>query len=140
MKFDNLINCNFGDKSKGFGVVVINKYTFLAYLDIRGYDFARASLDEKQRTIINSVAFTNIIDDTITLRQSVKAINLDYNIEEQTKICKEYALKQMDLEREYDDTVSLLEQYVDNEEMFAVVEKRLKELQRTIVSTRWLTK
>ena len=140
VKFDNLVDANFGDKSSKFGVVVVNKYTFLAYLDIKGYDYARASFDEKQRTMINSVAFTNIISDTVTMRQSVKAIDLDHNIENQKRICEEYALKQLDLENEYQGTLELAEEYLNNDEMYAQIERRLKELQRSIVSTKWLSK
>ena len=135
-KFDNVINCKMGNGGQEFGVIVVDDTHFIGVLDIKGYNFSSASLEERQRTIINSVSFFNTVERPIQMRQSVKAIDLTYNIEQHTAVCKALERKQIDLEYEYNETLSLLDT-VEGSEMYDVVSKKLKELQRTIVTTRW---
>ena len=137
VKFDNVLSCSTGNEDSSFGIVVVNKNTFLGALDVTGYNFNTASDEERVRTMINSVSFFNLVEKPIQLRQTVKAIEIDYNIGKQLEACKELARKSMDLEAEYEDTYALSEQVQDNPEVYEAIAERLDVLQNMIVSVRW---
>lgn len=140
VNFDNIISCKTGVSGDEFGVVVMPGYVFLAGLDIRGYNFASASADERHRTMVNSVALFNTIEKPVQFRQTVKAIDITYNVERQKEVCKKMELRILDIREEYKETCQLAEQYVDNPVLYASVEQKLKLLQREMKSLEWQQK
>lgn len=137
VKFDNIFNCSMSSDSSTFGVMVIDENTFLAALDVKGYNFATASAEDRRNTIINAVSLFNIVERPVQMRQSAIAIDIGHNIQMHKDVLKELTYKQMDLEQEYEETGLLLEQESDNEEALEFLNSRIKSLQREIVSTRW---
>lgn len=142
VKFENIISCKIGvGQKESFGIVIIpGGRTFVAALDIKGYNFSSASADERKRTMLNSVAFFNAVENPLQFRQTVKAIDLSYNVDIQYKACKELELRLMDLGEEYDETVSLLEEYIDTPQLYEAAEKRVLELQKSINSIKYQLK
>mgnify|MGYP003291209852 CR=1 FL=1 len=139
VKFDNIFNCSMSSDSGTFGVMVIDDYTFVAALDVKGYNFATASQEERCNTILNAVSLFNIVEKPIQMRQSATAIDIGHNIQAHRDILKELAFKQLDLQQEYDEVVSLAEQNLDNPDAMEYLESKIKQLQREIVSTKWET-
>lgn len=140
VNFDNIISCRTGVSGDEFGVVVMPGYVFLAGLDIRGYNFSSASADERHRTMVNSVALFNTIEKPVQFRQTVKAIDISYNVNRQKEICKKMELRILDIREEYKETCQLAEQYVDNPMLYASVEQKLRALQREMKSLEWQQK
>ena len=137
VKFDNIFNCSMSSDSSTYGVMVIDDYTFLAALDVKGYNFATASAEDRRNTIINAVSLFNIVERPIQMRQSAVAIDIGHNIQMHKDILKELTYKQMDLEYEYQETGLLLDQESDNPEALEFLQAKIKSLQKEIVSTRW---
>jgi len=140
VKFDNIFNCSMSRDSSTYGVMVIDDYTFLAALDVKGYNFATASAEDRRNTIINAVSIFNIVERPVQMRQSAIAIDIGHNIQMHKDILKELTYKQMDLEQEYEETGLLIEQEGDNPEVKDFLEAKIKSLQKEIVSTRWKKK
>lgn len=137
VNFDNIIACRTGVSGDEFGVVVMPGYVFLAGLDIRGYNFSSASADERHRTMVNSVALFNTIEKPVQFRQTVKAIDISYNVNKQKEVCKKMELRILDIREEYKETCQLADQYVDNPVLYASVEQKLRALQREMKSLEW---
>lgn len=140
VNFDNIISCRTGVSGDEFGVVVMPGYVFLAGLDIRGYNFSSASADERHRTMVNSVALFNTIEKPVQFRQTVRAIDISYNVNRQKEICKKMELRILDIREEYKETCQLAEQYAENPVLYASVEQKLKLLQREMKSLEWQQK
>jgi len=139
VKFDNIFNCSMSSDSGTYGVMVIDDYTFVAALDVKGYNFATASQEDRRNTIINAVSLFNIIERPVQMRQSAIAIDIGHNIQAHKDILKDLVFKQIDLEQEYEEVVSLAEQSLDNPDALEYLEGKIKSLQREIVSTKWKT-
>ena len=137
VNFDNIISCRTGVSGDEFGVVVMPGYVFIAGLDIRGYNFSSASADERHRTMVNSVALFNTIEKPVQFRQTVKAIDISYNVNRQKEVCKKMELRILDIREEYKETCQLADQYVDNPVLYASVEQKLRALQREMKSLEW---
>ena len=137
VKFDNIFNCSMSSDSSTYGVMVIDDYTFLAALDIKGYNFATASPEDRRNTIVNAVSIFNIVERPVQMRQSAIAIDIGHNIQMHKDVLKELAYKELDLQQEYEETGLLLEQETDNLEAMEYLSSRIKLLQKEIVSTRW---
>ncbi len=139
VKFENIISVKKGiGGSENFGIVIMpGGRTFVSALDIKGYNFQSASADERRRTMINSVAFFNAVENPLQFRQTVKAIDLSYNVNAQFEACKELERRMLDLSEEYEDTLNLEEEYLDIPELFEAAEKRVLELQKAINSTKY---
>lgn len=137
VNFDNIIACRTGVSGDEFGVVVMPGYVFIAGLDIRGYNFSSASADERHRTMVNSVALFNTIEKPVQFRQTVKAIDISYNVNRQKEVCKKMELRILDIREEYKETCQLADQYVDNPVLYASVEQKLRALQREMKSLEW---
>lgn len=143
VKFDHIIDWSIGvNNEKSFGIVIINKVNFLAGIDIRGYNFHTASSEEKVRTIINSISLFNALENPVQIRQSVKAIDISYNIRKQEKYCKDLEASLAEHEQEYRETLALGDEYARKNDVvrYALVEERMRELQRIIRATDWEVK
>ena len=139
VKFENIISVKKGvNGSETFGIVIMpGSRTFVAALDIKGYNFQSASADERKRTMINTVAFFNAVENPLQFRQTVKAIDLSYNVKIQWDACKALEMKILDLGEEHADTLKLLDEYIDIPQLYDTAEKRIVELEKTINSLKY---
>jgi len=113
LKFDDIVADDAENGLCGAGMIVINENIFVTGIDVIGYNFEHASAGEKQRTMINAVAFANIIEEPIQLRQNVKAIDIGYNIE-QFQAAKEKIVRDLvELREAYQDMVIQAEARAD---------------------------
>jgi len=136
-KFDNIVKVSKGFSDGEFGIVVLPNHTFLAGMDIKGYNFGSASADERQRTMINSVSLFNTIDKPVVFRQSVKAIDISYNIKKHAELTKQLELRLYGLSEDYKDGVALYESYAGEPELQQSVASHLDAMQKEISSVKW---
>lgn len=134
VKFDDVISE--GDSMKTPGVIVLGNNTFVAGVDIVGYNFAAASAEERQRTMINAVSFANYIDAPIQMRQTVQAVDLSYNIGIQENILNELRYVHDELVGEYERVMELLGFESEDSDDYQTLEQKRKRLIRTIQSKR----
>lgn len=114
------------------GVIAVTDTLFVGGISVRGFDYASASIAEKLDAQINSVAFFNVVEGPTTFRQTTRSVDLSANIKEQEEIARTIAKEQMELDAEYQATLLASEDYVDEPEVYATYDERLKELQRTL--------
>lgn len=114
------------------GIIVLTDTLFVAGISVRGFDYGSASLSERVDAQVNSVSFSNIIEEPITFRGTVKANDLSSNIEEYEAVVKRLAVEKMELDAEYQATLSAGEDYIDEPETYEYYAERLTQLQREI--------
>lgn len=114
------------------GIISLTDTLFIGGLSVQGFDYNSASANERIDAQVNSIAFTNIIEEPTSFRQSVRAIDLSANIEEYVAVTKRIAEELMQLDAEYQNTLALGEDYVDEPEEYEYYKNRLLELQRII--------
>ena len=131
VKFDDIVSED-EDALNSPGMIVLGNDTFVAGINVVGYNYASASTEEKESTMVNAVAFSNIIEDRIQMRQTVKSVDLSHNIEVHEELLHASALEMLDMKAEYDETLRAAEDFVDSPEQFAVYEKDIIRLQRAI--------
>lgn len=137
IKFDNIMESKNGISGDKYGVVIMPKNVFIAGLDIQGYNFASASSDEQKRSMVNAVALFNFVEKPLQFRQTVKAIDLSYNIEKHLQVCQKLEMKYMDLMDEYDQTVKMKDTYKDSIELEEAVHQKLALILKELSSTKW---
>ena len=81
LKFDEIISSNPDEPLKGAGVMVVNHTTFVAALNVTGYNFFDAAYEAQVNTINATISFMDALERPITLRQTTKAIDISHNIE-----------------------------------------------------------
>ena len=140
IQFDNIISWDGGVGSEKFGIIVMPNHTFIAGLDIKGYNFASASADERKRTMVNSIAFFNTVEQPVQFRQSSKAVDISYNIEKQEKVLKDLQYRRLVLSENYKENTALLDDYMQSPELYNALTKKLDELQTEISSVIWQIK
>lgn len=137
LKFDDLISDAAGEAHEMGVVCRGNIYT--AGIDIKGFHFSSASSEEQLSTMLKSIAFTNIINEPIQMRQSVSAIQLSDNIEEHEEFIRQYDRELITLDEEYRTTMRAAEDYLDEPDVYDTFREKLDYLERTIRATRWLS-
>lgn len=137
VKFDDIVSDSSKKGMDGAGMLVIDRYTFVSCLEIVGYNYEHASAEEKQRTMVNAIAFVNIIEQPIQMRQTVEAVDVKFNIEEFQAARAELARQRVELVNSYND---LLFQ-ADNPELDMEVKESilgtLEQLDVKITSIEW---
>lgn len=137
-KFDDIVaDTGFMD---GAGMIVINENTFVTGIDVVGYNYSQASAGEKQSTMISAVAFVNIIEQPVQMRQNVEAIDIGSNIEQFIQV-REDAIKELtELTDVYDDLISQVESHKDDLEVLDAIADNLEQVSHRIFSTQWKIK
>ncbi len=138
LRFDDVIEC--GTKEHGFGIVKHGQ-VYTAAMDITGYNFAEATPEEQQSTMIKAISFVGLIKEDVQLRQAVSAIQLQENIDEHTLILKKLEEELAELNEEFDITLRQaedLEGDPDNEDTYYQYVEKATELKNKIESTKWL--
>lgn len=137
IKFDDIVSIGAAEDKSSMGVMALGGNIFVGGVDVVGYNYRSASADERKSTMVNSIAFMNIIEDQIQMRQTCKAIDIEYNISIQEEKIKDLNRELLELSSDYQATVELAEDYLDEPDAYEAIAKRLKVLQKTITSKRW---
>ena len=138
-KFDSIINTGRPGDNRALGMIKVSDRTFVGGINVQGYNYYGASADEKKRTIINSVAFFNVVEDPIQLRQTSKIIDIQHNISSVTEDAKRIEEKLIDRRAEYDSSVALFDDpdILGNDEVYEALKSRLDKLQVEMRSLEW---
>lgn len=115
LKFDDIISSNPNEPLKGAGVIVINQKEFVAALNVTGYNFFSASYDTQVNTINATISMFDALEKPISLRQTVRAINISYNIEEFRKQAVRLVNEIKELRLQMQETVEDAEDYLDED-------------------------
>lgn len=129
-----------GDDLGSNGVVDMGGGIFVAGLDVVGYNYHAASAEERQRTMINSIALMNTIESPVQFRQSVKAVDLSANIELHEGYLVEISKAHMVAHEEYQALMAECEDNIDNLEVLEYLDKQVLALQRKIKTLEWQSK
>lgn len=114
------------------GILALSDTEFVAGISVRGFDYASASNAERVSAQVGAVNFFNIVDEPISFRQSVKAIDLSVNIEEYEEVRRGIASSLMSLDAEYETTLGAAQDYIEDYDVYQGYAERLKELKRII--------
>lgn len=137
-KFDDIIADT--DTADGAGMIVVNGDTFVAGMDVVGYNYSQASAGEKQSTMMAAVAFANIIEQPIQMRQNVTAIDIGSNIEQFVKV-REDAIKELtELSDAYAELLVQAESHKDELDVLDAIADNLEQVSHKIFSTQWKVK
>ncbi len=134
-KFKDIIS--HGDGDDDIGMISMGNNVFVAGIDIRGYHYFAASAEEQQQTMANSIAFFQIIEHPVQIRQTVQAVNITQNIEQEKERAREIEKKYLLLKEDIRVAVEAMSDNVDNPVVFKSVENRVKLLTRTLRSLEW---
>lgn len=139
-KFKDIVSFSDNDSKNAMGMIAIDDRTFVGGIDIFGYNFYHASADEQANTMLNTIAFFNVIEEPVQLRQAVQPVDIKHNIEKEEG-CRRDIEKQIDAMKEhYRHLVDLLEQNVDDPEVFESIERNITRQMRKIKSKEWVLK
>lgn len=116
------------------GVIVLSDTEFVAGLSIKGFNYNSASNAERVNAQVNAIAFFNVVEEPVSFRQSVKAIDLSANIEEYEQVRKRIATEAMELDDLYQRTIAMAEQFIDAPDEYRHYEEELIRLQGLIAA------
>lgn len=133
VKFEDIISED-PDDPKSCGMIALGNNVFVGGINVIGYNYISASAVERERTMVNAIGFFNRVEEPIQMRQTVKAVDLGHNITVHNEILERLGYELMELTDEYNDTVRAADDYIDVPEEYAVYEKQILRLQRTIQS------
>ncbi len=134
-KFKDITSC--GDSEDGMGMISMGNNIYVAGIDIRGYHYFAASAEEQQQTMANSIAFFQIIEHPVQIRQTVQAVNISQNIETEKEHAKEIEKQYLLIREDIKTAVEAMSDNVDNTVVFKSIENRVKQLTRTMRSLEW---
>ena len=138
-KFVDIISSSRGGGDSGLGMIQTSENTFVAGIEVSGYNFYGASAEERERTMINMIAFFNTVEAPIQMRQTIKAIDIESNIRSATEDAARIERKLIEKREEYNQRVVYLDDdYVlSNQEVFDNATAVLDKLQVEIQSLSW---
>lgn len=139
-KFDDIVSIGTPDDASGLGMIDLGGNVFVAGIDVIGYNYRSAAAEERKATMSNSIGFFNVVENPIQLRQTVKSVDIEHNIQVQEEIVKNLNRELLSLNAEYEDTMTAAEAVVNDtdSEAFQILSTTLKKLQRTIYSKKWM--
>ncbi len=140
VKFKDIISSGDESDKNALGMIAVGDYTFIGGIEVSGYNYHSASAEERQRTMINTIAFFNVVEQPIQMRQTVQAIDLSRNIEDEKEQAARIERELIQCQADYNASVQLLEAYADNEDAFNAVLRRSQKLLHTIRSKQWMLK
>ena len=116
------------------GIIDMGNHCYVAGLSINGYNFASASAQEREQTMVNAITLFNIVENPIQLRQTVKAISLEHNMNQFKEISNNLAIELLELDEKMKKTIAIMEDYTDQPEIFENYEKELEKLNRLLMT------
>jgi len=140
IKFDDIISDSTGRGLNGAGMIVIDNMTFVAGIDVVGYNYEHASAAERQQTMMNAVAFANTIEEPIQMRQTVENIDIQFNIDQFEQAKAELIREQNELERQYQDLYYQITSRENDPGVVDVIMENADRLEKQINSCKWKIK
>ena len=137
--FQNIISDE--SEEEPMGVVDLGNHTYVGGIGIIGYNFESATLEEQQRTMLQTERFINIIDSPMQFRQSVRAVDVAEDIELYESRKCELECTLAELADSYNTIVDDIK--VCDKEDLVRLQKRMEEadrLKEKIEATQWLIK
>lgn len=136
-KFDDIVSDDSTRALAGAGMIVMNENIFITGIDVVGYNYDHASAGEKQRTMMNSIAFASIIEEPIQLRQTVEAVDIQFNIDQFTQARDQLARELIELRQQYQDIALQSDSRKEDPDVMDIIIGNLEQLDRKIASTEW---
>lgn len=137
-KFDDIVADS--DIMGGAGMIVLNENTFVTGIDVVGYNYSQASAGEKQSTMMSAIAFVNIIEQPVQMRQNVEAIDIGSNIDQFVRV-REEAIKELtELSDAYADLILQAESHRDDLDVLDAIADNLEQVSRKIFVAQWKVK
>lgn len=149
INYDNFVRtdareyCKFDDILKGrgnMGMIHIGNDTFIGGIEVQGYNFSAASADERQRTMINAIAFFNVLEQPIQMCQTVKAIDISKNINRAKEDAENIERRLLSTKEELGIAIDNLKTFIADDDYYLAEEKRVKKLVAKINSLEWQLK
>lgn len=113
LKFDEIISSDPKEPLKGAGMMVVNQRTFVGAISVVGYNFFSASYDSQVNTINATISLMDSLETPISLRQTVKAININHNIDEFKIQAERLETEIKKMQMELEDLLIEAEDYLD---------------------------
>lgn len=135
-KFDDIVS-DTGNAMVGAGMMVINGNTFVTGIDVIGYNYNQAAAGEKQRTMMGGIAFATIIDQRIQMRQSVEAIDIQYNIDLFVEAKEKKTRQLVELRQQYQGIVLQSDDRREDPELMDIILENLSQLEKKIAACEW---
>lgn len=132
LKFNDIVSSEEGDILKGSGMIVVDKNTFVAGINVVGYNFYAASYDEQVHTINSMISLMDSLEYPVTFRQTTKAIDIGYNIGVFNQIKEKLESEVLELNTQRDLAITMAEDNIDQEEYRALYMKEVEELSQKI--------
>jgi ElaB/YqjD/DUF883 family membrane-anchored ribosome-binding protein len=151
LKFDSIISSDPAEPLKGMGVMVVNKHTFVSAVCVTGYNFFKASYDTQVNTINSYISLIDTLESPVSMRQTVKKIDINYNIGEHKKqidriqkeiedITVRIQILIDDAEDYLDENPELADQYMDQaESLRGVVDRKKRQLEEAEEMVNYMT-
>ena len=139
-KFDDIVSSGEPHDKSAMGMMVINKHTFIGGIDVKGYNYFSASAEERYRTIVNAVAFFNTIEQPIQMRQTVEAIDISRNINEEREYAVDIERRYLQKKAELEVALEALDENINNDLIYESIASQTEKLAHTIQSLQWQMK
>ena len=122
------------------GMIVISDEIFVSGISVTGYPFPQASRDEQITTIVNAIAFANIIEKPIQLRQSTTSLDLSANIQQYEEARKKQIEIFTELQRQESNLLLQAENLSEDIDVLERILKNIEAVETKIASKKWLIK
>ncbi len=139
-KFDDIVSSGELHDKTAMGMMVVNKHTFIGGIDVKGYNYYSASAEERQRTIINAIAFFNTIEQPIQMRQTVESIDISRNINEEREYAVEIERRYLQKKSELEAALESLRENINNDLLYESIAMQAEKLAHTMQSLQWQMK
>lgn len=139
-KFDNIVSGNTMTGFNDSGMVVLeNGNRFVASLEVEGFNYHTSSSGERTSCVLGMQSFLNVVKTPIQVRQSARKVDLTKRINHYKKILETCAYELMELDIDYQNTLSQAEVYLRNgdEESYKRYEDALFNMQGEITALTW---
>ena len=136
-KFKDIISSGNEHDRNAIGMIALGNNTFVSGISVMGYNYHSASAEERERTMINTVAFFNIVENPIQMHQTIQAIDLSENIEEEERHAQRIEAELVKLSSQYDEIVNIMQDNIDDDETYEASNQMRIRLERTIKSKQW---
>ena len=139
IKFKDIISTGRPGDPSAIGIIDLGEHRFVAGISVQGYNYAGASVEERKRTMINAIAFFNMLNEPIQMRQTSQAVDIRRNIDEVKKDEKRIESEYIEADEEYKMSVPLLdnEDILNNSAAFKALTDRLDILMNKMHSLEW---
>lgn len=131
IKFDGIFSSNPEEQLKGSGVVQQGR-TYTAAINVTGYNFYSASLDEQIDTINSTISMMASLEYPVQFRQTSKAIDISYNIGVFEEIREKKRRKVLQLHDELEQAIDDANDNVDDVEVSEYYMEEVRRLKKEI--------